>query len=502
MERRRLSLSAETSDSSAPRCAALDLYHLVAIVVIGALVAMAATIMLIRAMYPYDLYIWAESPFLTNMLKIRAAQHFYGPISDANSFVYPPGMEMLHTAILAPFGLALSASANRLLVLLYGGLTAYFLTAALREMVPLCTQRALIAFGVLYLTQAAGTTSDTLHPDNIHILLHSVVFWLTLRALRGSLRAAVCAIFLGGVAVYFKQTAALLGAGSGLCIAALARTDHRVRIAAPIVGISLTALSLTSLLRNADAKEWVLSLMASHPVTWWRLSELRLDLIASPLGFAVATAALVACSRLFATKRDAALTWLVFLGISCFGWIAYLKAMGAQNNLTLCRMMLMVGALAFVLEQRPRVAAALATMLALGVVPVKALPTADLYRYGNEVQRAMDEAVRNGERVLLAHGTAWLVKAGALDVPLDRANSILEVNVARREADLGTLQRIRERYYDRIFINSPWYGPVIEGAIQEHYQKAGEIPFGQHPHGGERGFQGLFYAVQIYVKKP
>jgi len=426
MERRRLSLSAETSDSSAPRCAQLDGYHLVAIVVIGALVAVAATIMLMRAMYPFDLYIWAESPFLTNMLKIRAAQPFYGPISDANSFVYPPGMEMLHTAILAPFGLALSATANRLLVLLYGVFTAYFLTAALREMVPLSTPRSLIAFGVLYLTQAAGTTSDTLHPDNIHILLHSVVFWLTLRALRGSLRAAVCAVFLGGVAVYFKQTAALLGAGSGLCIAALARTDHRVRIAAPIVGISLTALSLTSLLRNADAKEWVLSLMASHPVTWWRLSELRLDLIV----------------------------------------------------------------------------AALATMLALAVVPVKALPTADLYRYGNEVQRAIDEAVRNGERVLLAHGTAWLIKAGALDVPLDRANSILEVNVARREADLGTLQRIRERYYDRIFINSPWYGPVIEGAIREHYQKVGEIPFGQHPHGGERGFQGLFYAVQIYVKKP
>jgi hypothetical protein len=436
------------------------------------------------------------------MLKIRAAQPFYGSISDANSFVYPPGMEMLHTAILAPFGLALSAPANRLLVLVYGGLTAYFLTAALREMVQLSTLRSLIAFGVLYLTQAAGTTSDAIHPDNIHILIHSVVFWLTLRSLQGSLRAAACAVVLGGVAVYFKQTAALLGAGSGLCIAALAHTDKRVRIVAPIIGIAITALALTTLLRNTDARDWVLSLMSSHPVTWWRLSELRIDLIGSPFGFAVVTAALVACFRLFATNRAAVITWLVFLGISCFGWIAYLKAMGAQNNLTLCRMMLMVGALAFVLEQKPRLAMALATLLALAVVPVKALPTADLYRYGNEVQRAMDEAVRDGERVLLAHGTAWLIKARALDVPLDRANSILEVNVARREADLGTLRRINQRYYDRIFVNSPWYGPAIEGAIQEHYEKVGEIPFGQHPHGGERGFQGLFYAVKIYVKKP
>lgn len=99
----------------------------------------------------------------------------------------------------------------------------------------------------------------------------------------------------------------------------------------------------------------------------------------------------------------------------------------------------------------------------------------------------MDEAVRNGDRVLLAHGTAWLIKAGALDVPLDRANSILEINVAHREADLGTLQRIKNPYYDRIFINSLWYGPRIEGAIQEHYEKVGEIPFGQHPHGGSVG---------------
>lgn len=470
--------------------------------VLGVLVTITATIMVRRAMFPYDLYFWAESPFLTNMLKLRAGQPFYGPLSDANSFVYPPGMEMLHTALLAPFGLALSVTANRLLVLLYGGLAAVFLTAALHEMVRLTWWRAFIAFGVLYLTQAAGFTADTIHPDSIHILLHSVVFWLTLRSIQGSVRAAACAVLLGGVAVFFKQTAALLGLGSALCIAAFARADKRVRSLAPIAGIAITGSSVLRLLRNPDARDWVLSLMSSHPVSWWRLSELRLDLVASPLGLVVATAALLAGFRLFATNRAAAATWLVFLGISCVGWIAYLKAMGAQNNLTLCRLMLMVGALAFVLEQRERVAAALATMLAVALVPVKALPTADLYRYCTEVQRALDDAVLKGERVLLAHGTAWLIRAGALDVPLDRANSILEVNVARREADLGTLQRIRERYYDRIFLNSPWYGPVIEAAIRENYAQVGEIPFGQHPLGYKRGFQGLFFTVQIFAKRP
>jgi hypothetical protein len=368
-------------------------------------------------------------------------------------------------------------------------------------MVSLSKPRALMAFGVFYLTQAAGFTSDTLHPDSINILIHSLVFWLTLRALRGSFRAAACAILVGGVAVYFKQTAGLLGAGSGLCIAALARTDYRVRIAAPILGITITLLTLLVLLGSSDARQWIVSLMSSHPVMWWRLSELRFDLVGSPFGFIVATAALVGSFGLYATNRPAAITWLVFLGISCFGWIAYLKIMGAHNNLTLCRIMLMVGALAFVLEQSTPLATALATMLALAVVPVKALPTTDLYRYGNEVQRAMDEAVRNGERVLVAHGTAWLIKAGALDIPLDRANSILEVNTAGRAQDLGTLQRIRDRYYDRIFLNSDWYGPVIEGAVRDNYDKVAEIPYAHHPGGYDRGFQGLFVPMQIYVKK-
>jgi hypothetical protein len=105
--------------------------------VIGVLVTMTATIMVMRAMFPYDLYFWAESPFLTNMLKLRASLPFYGPLSDANSFVYPPGMEILHTTLLAPFGLALSVTANRMLVLLYGALAAFFLAVAVREMVPL-----------------------------------------------------------------------------------------------------------------------------------------------------------------------------------------------------------------------------------------------------------------------------------------------------------------------------------------------------------------------------
>lgn len=233
--------------------------HLAAIVVIGLLVAVTFTIMLMRAMYPYDLYIWAESPFLTNMLKIRASQPIFGPLSDANSFVYPPGMEMLHTALLAPFGLALSVTANRLLIILYGGLTAVFLAACLREMAPLSWPRTLIAFGVLYLTQAAGFTADTIHPDNLTNLVHSIVLWLTLRAVRGSILAAACAVSIGGIAVCFKQTGVLLGTASGLCIAALAHMDRRVRIAAPVAGIATTALSLMFLLHNADAREWILS---------------------------------------------------------------------------------------------------------------------------------------------------------------------------------------------------------------------------------------------------
>src|SRR3546814_7800720 len=60
-----------------------------------------------RVPFPCDVYNWAESPFMTNMLKLAPGQPLYGPPGELNSFVYSPGLPYLAYALLAPFGLAL-----------------------------------------------------------------------------------------------------------------------------------------------------------------------------------------------------------------------------------------------------------------------------------------------------------------------------------------------------------------------------------------------------------
>src|SRR5262249_4066927 len=60
-----------------------------------------------RGRLPWDIMLWAESPFMVNILKLHAGQPIFSPPGDVNSFVYSPGLEYLAYALLAPFDLAL-----------------------------------------------------------------------------------------------------------------------------------------------------------------------------------------------------------------------------------------------------------------------------------------------------------------------------------------------------------------------------------------------------------
>src|SRR6185436_9215028 len=72
-------------------------------VLVGWLVVLLA----LRVPFRCDLYGWAESPFMTDMLKLASGRPLYGPPADLNSFVYAPGLHYLTYALLAPFDLAL-----------------------------------------------------------------------------------------------------------------------------------------------------------------------------------------------------------------------------------------------------------------------------------------------------------------------------------------------------------------------------------------------------------
>src|SRR6185312_1654253 len=79
------------------------LWWLFSATVLG-LVVLAVQQLVARIRFPWDLFIWAESPFLTNLLKLDLGQPLYGDPADANSFIYSPGLEYITYLILKPFG--------------------------------------------------------------------------------------------------------------------------------------------------------------------------------------------------------------------------------------------------------------------------------------------------------------------------------------------------------------------------------------------------------------
>ena len=95
---------------------------------VGVLLASLASLLVLvlivelalRIGFPCDLYLWSESPFMTDMMKLSNHLPLYTDPHDVNSFVYSPGLEYLIYALLAPFGLLLDVRFCRIVNIAVG----------------------------------------------------------------------------------------------------------------------------------------------------------------------------------------------------------------------------------------------------------------------------------------------------------------------------------------------------------------------------------------------
>jgi hypothetical protein len=114
--------------------------------------------------------------------------------------------------------------------------------------------------------------------------------------------------------------------------------------------------------------------------------------------------------------------------------------------------------------------------LLVTLCPVKLPPTPAMYAYGEALDSAIQADVAAGRHVLLGHGTMPLIRAGLTAPPLDRANSALEMLAGGRGLDLKAMVgRFRDRAYDRIYVNTGWYG-MTKAAINSAYHETDTIP--------------------------
>ena len=487
------------------------------VVAAGAASARFALELAKRALFPWDLLIWSESPFMTDMLKLASGASAFGPPADVNSFVYSPGLEYLCYALLAPFGSALDVRFSRSLSMAFGFAAALLLACLVLRWVSALEgerRRPLLACGAFFLgflLLFRSPTMSAVHPDGLHVLHAFLTFALCSEALRRQdYRLALAAMCVSGLGVWTKQPAALSFVGAGAALTLGHPWGRSRALALFAVGAALMLASLACLLGPEQSRFYLLELPLHHGVKWSKVVGLIMhDIVAIPHRLLIWLFGAAALGQLWvrsdaASARTYLVPWLCIGVFNVLGSFApYMKAMGIQNNLYPMDLWWLIPVLvAFVrfdawpaAAPRP-FAVVLPVCLALCLLPVfdffayaegEVAPNQLLirdvhYAYGREYDALVKRDLETGKRVLIAHGTMTWIRSGRREPPLDRMVSALELEVGEMSDRAGTAQRLAERAYDRIYLPSytPWfdsamYGPAVKDALAANYREVGEI---------------------------
>ena len=467
-----------------------------------------------RVRFPWDNFIWSESPFLTNLMKLRAGKPIFGDPADANSFVYSPGLEYLSYALLRPFGKELDVRYCRGVVVALGvvaSMAAALAGGRLLDAIGLAraNRRAFRPFGAMLtsLVLFENFTADVCHPDNLMIAHACVTFALAWVASRGAgWKLPLAVVVFGSLGVLTKQTAGGIGVATLVGLLVVRRDLRAWRTVTALVASTLlvTGAAAASLLAPANSRFWTFDLLHRQTVFWASIHFFAPGVLPFPHRVLLFMLAPVAVSSLLLrherAPRDFATLWLCSGAGILPSFAAFMKVFGSWNNLVVFDVWsallvvpwLWLTAARFLdaeradgperrsFEPRREVLAPLPVgallLLLLTVFPTRAWPSRAHYQTGRELDSELRAAHRRHENVLVAHGTMSLIRAGYREVPLDRANTILEMSAARELGRAATRSRITAKFYDRVYLPAAaeWYGPLL-ALIETNYEQVGVI---------------------------
>jgi hypothetical protein len=427
------------------------------------------------ATLPGDLKIWSEAPALTNLLKLKVGQPFYGPLERVNSYSYSPGLELVQYALLRPFQLELSLRAHRALGLLWQVLSAAILARALWPWLSARLRPTLggFAFPALLIALANVTLSSLLaphvHPDHLLMVCFSAALALCLRSEAFERRDWLALACLPVVATLFKLTGAGIGVGLGLAVL----FERRWQALAPLSVGALLALATIPLF-NATLGQfsaYAIRLQASHPVFWGRLVEVPgsgpgLIFLVSALAVVAAAWAGVARPNVRAATRCLLLTF----GFGLPSLVAYCKLGGRDNSLL---PFAIGGSVALITlfgdasssppmpdAERPRLRGVAPLLLVMFWIALSTAGSVEpvvgdsrrqlLAAHAREVAwlRSM---FAQGRHPLSQGMAAWL-ELGRRDVPLDRLSSASELDLGHWPNAFET--RLLNGTYDGLYLSA------------------------------------------------
>jgi hypothetical protein len=433
------------------------------------------------ASLPLDTITWSESPFLVNMLKLRAGESMYGPMELANSYSYSPGNELVHYALLRPFGLELQLLAHRALAFGWQALATGVLTAALwgpvRGMLQPALGRAAIVLVVAVVGNAIWSTmlGPNVHPDHLGKVCFASALALMIALPRLPRRLVLAGILLLPVAATaFKLT----GAGLGVGLVLVMFRERRWNWFGPLVAAAVLAIGTIPLFNFllGSYSLYAIRLQASHPMEWYRASTLLTRPEGRAFVLAVVLAVVLRHGRRSETTDAAMRVALVTIGAFVPASIAYLKNGGLTNNLVT----LTIGATVIMLLlaseisdriDRPRVAALLACGLCLWMTlritppegPIVGARRAYFLSLHRRSVAWFRDETRLGHHPLLWYGIVPWIDAGRRDVPRDQLTSAVELYLGNWPALDAHVRRLFDGTYDGILLTGAavWDNPLV-----------------------------------------
>lgn len=462
-----------------------------------------------RIRFPWDLYWWSESPFLVGMLKLAHHQPVYTSPEECNSFVYSPGLQYLVHAVLNPMGLSLDIRFCRLVSLTLGlGAAFCGAVAALRLIrsatVSVSTALMLpLSFGIFWLMISQNFMSDLCHPDNLHALHATALLALCVASIetrRFSLAALTMVV--AGLGVFTKQTEGLSLLGPVLAFAYFRIGGTRRQLLLAAIGVLSLGISLWLLWLPKDAYYFTVDVLRHQKIYPEKIPLLLKQTFNPRGGGALAVLTLIAarwCWRWDGAPRRYLICWAL-MGFFCAlpNVMAYIKIFGISNNLALLdvwKMLLIWPACVIYLGKArsadpfagsfPKILGGwraavdsiapvflLAIYFIFVLIPHKPVPSVQHYAYCQAIDAAVKADVTLGKKVLVAHGATFLLHAGVTSVPMDQANTTLELMVAGKNEPLAAMKkRLEARQYDKVYLTiDEWYSPEIKAALERNYQ--------------------------------
>jgi hypothetical protein len=431
--------------------------------------------------FPADILIWSESDFINDILKLRIGYPLYTDQVNNESFVYPPGSQLLTYGIASLLGQGVSIPIYRAIQILYTIGSAVLATASSVLLVRIVSPNIKIkgtliwALGVpfMFLFATNPITNPfihNLHNDSLAVFISALAFYFLVRHIYHPTRwLMICMAILPAAGFMVKQNLAVWAVFYSAYF--LFFTQPRlIRRAFYFAFLSFLLIAgvygIAWLLYGENFHYWVIYVLGAHGISPLRSFEHFLDTwLYLILGFV---------GGLYIVKDDKFRKligpWIIWLGFilleiytSGVAWM--INHIGPGSLLAgVWFLPVLVLGLPRVLEKSHNVSntqllfrACLLTCTIVLVynglgfirIPEKPLPK-DTYRYIGQIEAAFIDIDKS--TVLLDAGS-WVYFTDGV-VMKDRAPSIGERGYSQTGDFSELIKRIEEQYYQKIILRN------------------------------------------------